>query len=183
MLAATRLAATGLAIAVAPAAHAQSYIQGGGGNSSEFDYFAEFTLFNNSVAAGAATFHNTDGDNAKDTLYWPSGSGTGQSAFLKNELGCDAAKVISGSSTCAPTTVGGASTVHYAASDLPLAPSLVSAWASSAVGAPQGGHLIQIPSMGTGIAIPVVNPKVTKNGATNLHKPVVGGTVLTDDGF
>jgi ABC-type phosphate transport system substrate-binding protein len=168
------------ALCVAAPSHAQSYIQGGGATSSEFDYFKELALYNSSVAPGAATFHNPDGDNANDTLYWPSGSGTGQSAFLKNELGCDYAKVVSNSTTCSPTTVGGSFTVHYGASDAPLTTTQISSWASTAIDAAAAGHLIQLPSLGTGIAIPVVNPKVTQNGATAAHKAVVGGTVLTD---
>jgi ABC-type phosphate transport system substrate-binding protein len=169
------------ALLVAAPSHAQSYIQGGGATSSEFDYFKELALYNSSVATGAATFHNPDGDNADDTLYWPSGSGTGQSAFLKNELGCDYAKVVSNSTTCSPTTVGGTYAVHYGASDSPLSSAQISSWSTTSIDAAAAGHLIQLPSLGTGIAIPVVNSLVTQNGATSAHKAVKGGTVLTDD--
>jgi ABC-type phosphate transport system substrate-binding protein len=169
------------ALCVSAPSHAQSYIQGGGAQSAEFDYFKELALYNSTVnPATAATFHNSDGDNANDTLYWPSASGTGQSAFLKNELGCDYAKVVSNSSTCSPTTVGGAYTVHYAASDATLTSAQIASWSTLATGAAIGGHLIQIPSLGTAMSIPVVNSKVTQNGATAAHKAVVGGTALTD---
>jgi ABC-type phosphate transport system substrate-binding protein len=169
------------ALCVAAPGHAQNYIQGGGAQSAQFDYFKELGLYNSTVnPATAATFHNANGDNANDTLYWPSASGTGQSSFLKNENGCNYAKVVSNSTTCSPTTVGGAYAVHYAASDATLTTTQISSWSTLAAGAAAAGHLIQIPSLGTAMSIPVVNSKVTKNGATAAHKAVVGGTVLTD---
>ena len=176
------------ALAGAGPAFAQSNIQGGGATSSEFDYFKELALYNSGVAVGSATFQNSDGDNANDTLYWPSGSGTGQAAFLANNLSADCFKVLFSNTNPAPvqcstgkTAPGGVNAVHYAASDSPLTAAQVSSWSTSATGAATAGHLIQIPSLGTGIAIPVVNSKVTANGATATHTPVKGGVVLTDN--
>jgi ABC-type phosphate transport system substrate-binding protein len=79
------------------------------------------------------------------------------------------------------TTPGGVNAVHYGASDATLSTTQISGWNSSSVGALAAGHLIQLPSMGVGISIPVVNSKVTANGATTAHKAVVGGVVLTDN--
>ncbi len=170
------------ALCVSAPSHAQTYIQGGGAQSAQFDYFKELALYNSTVnPATAATFHNANGDNPNDTLYWPSASGTGQSAFLKDENGCNYAKVVLSSTTCSPTTVGGAYTVHYAASDATLTSAQVASWTTLATGEVAAGHLIQIPSLGTAMSIPVVNSKVTQNGATAAHKAVVGGTVLTDN--
>jgi ABC-type phosphate transport system substrate-binding protein len=153
-------------------------IQGGGSTLAEFDYFEEFNTFNQSNPA--AKFTNYDGDNLADFLYWPSGSGTGQSAFLANTLSADCLKVAPTDTGCG-SGVGGINTVHYGASDATLSTSQISGWNSSSVGALAAGHLIQLPSMGVGISFPVVNSKVTQNGATAAHKAVVGGVVLTDN--
>jgi ABC-type phosphate transport system substrate-binding protein len=142
-------------------------ITGGGSTLAEFDYFQEFSIFNAAQAAGAAIFDNTDGATTADqSLYWASGSTAGQASFLQDQLSCDATKVLS-TEVCG-TVVGGANSVDYGASDAVLSASQISGWATSAVGQSVAGDLIQLPSMGVGIAIPVVNSKLVANGGITL---------------
>jgi phosphate transport system substrate-binding protein len=162
-------------------AQSANTITGGGSTLAEFDYFNEFAIYNASVnPASAATFSNPDAEvgNTQHALYWPSGSGSGQSAFLNNNLSIDANKV---DSQIPLGAAGGVNAVSYGASDATLSTTQISAWNSSAVGELAAGHLIQLPSMGTGVSFPVVNAKVTANGATSTHKAVAGGVILTDN--
>ena len=76
-------------------AGAPSSVQGGGATASQGDYVAEFATYN----AG------TSGD--KFSTYWGSGSGTGQQAFLQNDLTCDINKVTGANSGKCSNTPGG----------------------------------------------------------------------------
>ena len=143
-------------------------ITGGGSTLAEFDYFQEFAIFNAAQASGAATFNNGPTATTTDqSLYWASGSTAGQGGFLADQLTCDSTKVLAGSESCG-TVVGGANSVDYGASDAVLSAASISAWSTSAVGQSLSGNLIQLPSMGVGIAIPVVNTLVTTNGGITL---------------
>jgi len=162
----TRLHLLGAASAAALAclsSHAyaqQSTITGGGSTLARYDYVDEFTIFNG----------NTNG--ATFGTYYASGSGAGQTAFLTDDLSCDANKVDGNNGGACDG--GGAqgqpgNTVDYGASDATLSASQISGWATFTYGQPAAGNLIQLPSMGVGIAIPVVNTAVTKNGALILN--------------
>jgi ABC-type phosphate transport system substrate-binding protein len=153
---------------VAYAQESTTAITGGGSTLAEFDYFTEFATFNASQAAGAATFANINAPNANDTLYWPAGSGSGQSGFLNNDITCDANKVTGANGAACSNTPGGANSVDYGASDATLSASQISGWSTSIYGQSAAGNLIQLPSMGVGIAIPVVNAKVKTNGGITL---------------
>ena len=142
-------------------------LTGGGSTLAEFDYFAEFALFNSHATANSAKFNNPDGDNANDTLYWPAGSGSGQTAFLNDDLSCDANKVTGANSGGCN---GGVLETIYGASDATLSSTQISAWSSSATGQAQGGNLIQLPSMGVGVSFPTVNSGVTTNGQVSPHR-------------
>ncbi len=155
-------------------------ITGGGSTLAEFNYFTEFQTFNNSQAAGAATFNNPSPASGNQVLYWPAGSGSGQAAFLNDDISCDTNKVLNLNGGNCSGTVGGSASVDYGASDATLSSTQISGWSSSPVGQSAAGNLIQLPSMGVGISFPVVNAKVTQNGATALNKPVAGGIALTD---
>ncbi len=168
---------------LATGAFAQSAntITGGGSTLAEFDYFVEFAMFNAGQSGTAATFNNPDATaGSNNALYWPAGSGSGQAAFLNNDLSCDANKVTGNNGKACSGTVGGVNAVSYGASDSTLSSTQISQWASSSVGQSVAGNLIQLPSMGVGVGFPVVNAKVTKNGATPTGVAVAGGLVLTD---
>jgi ABC-type phosphate transport system substrate-binding protein len=144
-------------------------ITGGGSTLAEFDYFNEFQSFNNAQASGAATFDNPSPASGQNVLYWPSGSGSGQAAFLNNDLTCDSNKVLNlNNKACSGTLIGGADTVIYGASDATFTTTQISQWANESVGQAAAGNLIQLPSMGVGVGIPVVNKKVTTNGGVTL---------------
>ena len=155
-------------------------ITGGGSTLAEFDYFAEFASFNASQSQTAAIFNNPAPATGNNALYWPAGSGSGQTAFLNDDLSCDANKVDGNNGKNCSGTVGGAASTDYGASDATLSSTQISGWASSPVGQAAAGNLIQLPSMGVGISFPVVNSKITKNGATAKHQPVAGGVTFTD---
>ncbi len=166
------LGASALAASVCLAPHASAQesttsITGGGSTSAEFDYFNELSTFNQGQPAGAATFNNPSPATGQQVLYWASG-GAGQTAFLNDDLSCDANKVLKINGGNCSGTVGGSASVDYAASDSTLVSSQVAQWASSSVGQSAAGNLIQLPSMGTGEAIPVVNASVTANGRVTL---------------
>jgi ABC-type phosphate transport system substrate-binding protein len=137
-------------------ASAQTSIYGGGSTLAQFDYGlgapnatpgGEFSTFNNSSPAPSASF----------STYWESGSGTGQLAFLSNDLSCDISKA-QGTLNCSNTGV-----VDYGASDATLTSGQISSWATSSVGQSAAGNLIQLPSMGVAVSIPVNDTDLTKN--------------------
>ena len=156
-----------IASSAACAQESTTAITGGGSASAAADYYNEFATFNAGRAAGAATFANPAPATGQNILYWASG-GSGQTAFLNNDLSCDSNKVLNQNGGNCSGTVGGAASVSYAASDSPLTSTQISGWATSPVGQAAAGNLIQIPSMGTGEAIPIVNSKVTANGQVSL---------------
>lgn len=184
LLGAASAVALSFASTVAFAQVQPTQIQGGGSTLAEFDYWHEFATYN--ANSPVAPFNNSDATAAQsatpdDMLYWNAGSGTGQSAFLSNNLNADCLKVIAGDTACSSTTPGGANTADYGASDATFSTSQIASWASSATGQSVAGNLIQLPSMGVGISIPVVNSYITANGATTTHKAVAHGLVLTDN--
>jgi ABC-type phosphate transport system substrate-binding protein len=155
-------AASAAALACLSAANclAASTITGGGSTLAQFDYLAEFAQFN------AAT--NT----AQFGTYYESGSGSGQAAFLNDDLTCDINKV-NGNNGGACTGGSGVgqpgNTVDYGASDATLSSTQISTWATYPYGQPAAGNLIQVPSMGVGVGIPVQNSAVTGNGTLILN--------------
>ncbi len=145
-------------------AQAASVVNGGGSTLAQFVYGNgapyttptpnEFNLWNTQVPAPAATFGS----------YWESGSGAGQLGFLTDNLTCVIEK-SQGASTICTGTPGGANTQHYGASDATLTTTQTSSWATLTVGQSLSGNLIQLPTIGVGVAIPVKNAALTKNGA------------------
>ena len=156
-------AASAAALSVVSAgASAQSVINGGGSTSAQFDYgngaptptpgTTEFGTFNGSSPAPAAIFGT----------YWESGSGAGQQSFIRDDLTCDITKALTGTATCSGNS-GGVNTVHFGASDSVLTTAQTSSWATSSVGQSAAGDLIQLPSLGVAVAIPVNDTKFTAN--------------------
>jgi ABC-type phosphate transport system substrate-binding protein len=132
-------------------------IFGGGSTLAQFSYIDEQSVFNGT--SPAATF----------STYWESGSGTGQQAFINDDLTCDIDKVTGNNGgACVGPDGGAGNTVDYGASDATLSASQISSWATSSFGQAAAGDLIQLPSMGVGIAIPVNNPAITANNELTL---------------
>jgi ABC-type phosphate transport system substrate-binding protein len=137
----------------------QAGIFGGGSTLAQFDYIAEQSIFNAAEGSKKPTF----------STYWESGSGTGQEAFIYDDLTCDIDKVTGANGgVCVGPAGGAGNTVDYGASDATLSASQISSWATSSFGQSAAGNLIQLPSMGVGIAIPVNNPKITANDVLQL---------------
>jgi ABC-type phosphate transport system substrate-binding protein len=132
-----------------------STIQGGGSTLAQYDYIAEFSTYN--AATTGATFGT----------YYESGSGAGQNGLLLDDLTCDSNKVATGGGCLGPEG-GVGNTVDYGASDATLSSSQISAWTTFTYGQPAAGDLIQVPSMGVGVSIPVVNSKIKTNGGLIL---------------
>jgi ABC-type phosphate transport system substrate-binding protein len=133
----------------------QGTIYGGGSTLAQFDYIAEFATYNASVTKKDATF----------STYWETGSGTGQQAFLNDNLSCDINHVTGqngGACNNSPGTAG--NTVQYGASDATLNSTQIATWATSSFGQSFAGNLIQLPSMGVGVSIPVNDTNITANG-------------------
>jgi ABC-type phosphate transport system substrate-binding protein len=154
-------AASAAALAcLSTASHAatQAPITGGGSTLAQFDYIAEISVFN-AVKKSLATF----------STYWEAGSGTGQEAFIYDDLTCDIDKVTGANGgACAGPAGGAGNTVDYGASDATLSSTQISTWATSSFGQSAAGNLIQLPSMGVGISIPVNNPAITANGVLEV---------------
>ncbi len=160
----------------------QAPIQGGGSTLAEFDYFVEFANFNAAEPANGAIWMNPfiNGQTSQDALYWPAGSGSGQAAFLNDDLTCDSNKVLNltgaggvvGACSNLPPTApngNGLNFVDYGASDATFSSTQIAQWASSTYGQSQAGNLIQLPSMGVGVSFPIVdNGNLQSNGFVTL---------------
>ena len=151
--------AAALACLSTASAFAASPITGGGSTLAQYDYIAEFSVFN--AASTGATF----------STYWESGSGAGQNGLLTDDLSCDINKVTGANGgNCDGGSAQGqpGNTVDYGASDATLSSTQIAGWSTFTYGQPAAGNLIQLPSMGVGVSVPVVNSKVTSNGALIL---------------
>jgi phosphate transport system substrate-binding protein len=134
---------------------AQGTIYGGGSRLAQFDYIAEFTTFNAAAKSSSATF----------STYWEADSGAGQQAFLNDDLSCDIDQVTGANGgNCNGGAGMAGNIVHYGASDAVLNSAQIATWATSSFGQSLAGNLIQLPSMGLGIAIPVNDTNITANG-------------------
>jgi ABC-type phosphate transport system substrate-binding protein len=160
-------------------AYAQSTITGGGSTLAAADYIAEFSAFNSGETGTQATFGT----------YYAAGSTSGQRAFLYDDLSCDIDKVTPvptygtncfGTTGSGPGTNAGqaGNTTTYGASDAvfdnaqaPFNPNdanQLTFWSTYSFGQAISGNLIQLPSMGVGIALPVNNAALKSNGALSL---------------
>ncbi|MGL1774810.1 hypothetical protein ACSTG3_23685, partial [Vibrio parahaemolyticus] len=81
--------------------------------------------------------------------------------FLIDDLTCDL-NAVSGANggACSGPAGGAGNTVDYALADIPLTTPQLQTWTGGTLGEKVAGHLLQIPSAGTGVAIAVVNPAV-----------------------
>jgi phosphate transport system substrate-binding protein len=133
----------------------QPPITGGGATTNNPPYPLEFSKFNPGGKAQVPLAPLTP-RTATFAVYFEPGSGVAQQAFLTDDLSCDMGHCGSGG------------TVSYAASDITFDADQITSWATSSVGQTAAGNLIQLPSMGVGVAIPVVNAAITENGALTL---------------
>jgi ABC-type phosphate transport system substrate-binding protein len=130
-------------------------IYGGGSTLAQFDYIAEFTTYNAGATPKEGTF----------STYWEAGSGTGQKAFLNDDLSCDIDHVTGANGGACTGAAGVAgNTVQYGASDATLNSTQIATWATSSFGQSYAGNLIQLPSMGVGVSIPVNDTNISGNG-------------------
>ncbi len=156
------LSAAALTAGLCPSlASAQAIINGGGATASQADYSGPNN--GNTPTSEFSLFNSTD-KKADFGTYWGSGSGTGQQAFINDDLTCDINKVQNGGKCSGDP--GGANTVHYGASDNPVSSTQLSTWATSSYGQSAAGNFIQIPSFGTGPAV-VVNDTNLPEGASS----------------
>jgi hypothetical protein len=164
-----RLLAFGAAAAacLSTTALGQSSIPGGGTGLTNPTYPIEFSRFNPGSAAPTRPTGPT-GPGAKHatfSTYWAAGSGVGQEAFFNDDLSCDIDAVTGANGGAC---IGKEDFVAYAASDAVLTPAQIANWPSLSAGQTVSGNLIQLPSMGVGVAIPVVNATITQNGEATL---------------
>jgi ABC-type phosphate transport system substrate-binding protein len=147
----TRLHAAGAAFLLAlstsfAASAATPVVQGGGAILPYFDYNAEIAAFN--ATAPKATF----------TEYLPDvDSAVGLEAFFDDNYTCDKNASSGANGGACSGTAGGANAVDFAASDIPVTSTQIAAWAISEFGQYTAANLIQLPALGFGVAIPVVN--------------------------
>jgi hypothetical protein len=127
-------------------------LNGGGATQTQYDWQDEESLYNSSqssVAFGS---------------YWGAGSGTGQKAFILNDLSCDINGATGNNGGLCTGATGGADNVQYGASDSPLTSTQVSSWATTSTGQSAAGNLIQVPTMGTSTGIVINDTNITANG-------------------
>lgn len=160
------LSAVALAVAASPA-FADSVINGGGATAAQGDYAGPNDPKTGAPLSELSTF-NAGTTSVQFGTYWGSGSGTGQTAFLNNDLTCDINKVTGNNGGACSNTPGGANTVHYAVSETTLNTTSTGIWSTSSWGQVAAGNLIQLPSLGTGQAIAVVDTNIKANGQLEL---------------
>jgi phosphate transport system substrate-binding protein len=140
----------------------------GGGATQEQGVYAGPNNPNTGAPQSELSLWNSTKEAGTFGTYWGSGSGTGQQAFIQNDLTCDINKVTGFNSGKCSNTPGGANTVHYETSDTVLSAAQVSTWATSTWGQSYAGNLIQIPTLGSSSSIVVNDTNVTGNGQLNL---------------
>jgi phosphate transport system substrate-binding protein len=128
-------------------------VQGGGAILPYFDYNAEIAAF------------NTTSPKATISEYLPFvDSAVGMEAFFDDNYNCDKNASTGANGGACSGTPGGANAVDFAASDIPVTSTQIAAWAISEFGQYTAANLIQIPALGFGVAIPVVNKAMKRNG-------------------
>jgi ABC-type phosphate transport system substrate-binding protein len=147
---------------------AASAINGGGSTLAKYDYAASPYVINGTTYTSEFTLFNAGTTGATFGTYWASGSGVGQQSFLNDDLTCDINKVTGNNGGACNNTPGGANTVDYGASDATLSSTQEATWATNSYGQTISGNLIQLPSIGVGIAIPVQDTNVKTNGGVAL---------------
>jgi phosphate transport system substrate-binding protein len=136
-------------------------LNGGGAASQEFDYAAPDV---SGTPVSEMSLYNAGQSRVSFGTYWSTISGAAQAAMLTDDLTCLENKVTGANGgNCSGTLIGGADTVHYGVSESVFNSTQIATWATSSVGQTAAGDLIQIPAMGTGLAIVVNDTNVTNN--------------------
>lgn len=143
------LAATATA-AIGQAAAAQTVINGGSAAAPQPNYQRELTTFNASQSA------------YQFSPLPATTSSAVQAAVLNNDY-----------TQLGPQVPAGV--IHFGASEQPITAAQIGAWLTLATGQSQAGNLIQIPSLGTGLALPVVNRAIRRNGQLVLDDDALCG--------
>jgi ABC-type phosphate transport system substrate-binding protein len=157
------LSVAALAAGLSPGfASAQAIMNGGGSTAAQADWAGPD---NGNTPTSEMSLFNSTYTKANFGTYWGSGSGTGQQAFINDDLTCDINKVQNGGK-CAGDP-GGANTVHYGASDNPISSTQLSTWATSSYGQAAAGNFVQIPAFGTGPGIVVNDTNVAEGAQSN----------------
>jgi phosphate transport system substrate-binding protein len=153
-------AALGAGLATAAEA-APATVNGGGAASQYFNYAAPNV---NGAPVAEMPLFDTQQAGVSFGTYWSTISGAAQAAMLTNDLTClENAETGNNGGKCS-NQPGGANTVHYGVSESVFSANSVSTWATSTWGQQAAGDLIQIPALGTGLAIPVNDTNLTSNG-------------------
>jgi len=145
----------------------------------------ELPTFNTKYSA--STTVSKFGNYSSTTPYYTQGSGAGREAVLYNNILClingasgnPAACGLASGNTIPTAAAGGTNVVHMAASDAVLTAAEWAIWTGTGstggssttnYGIKTAGNLIQVPSVGVGIAIPVnlTANGITKNGQLSL---------------
>lgn len=176
----TLLAAFALAVCCLGDSARATTVMGGGSVLAYYDYTAEITAYN--AASPPMKF----------TKYLPKvDSATGVEAFFNDDYTCDQnASSGANSGECSYPTPGvdcGAkpsSPTDFAANDFTIpsgyGPGLppnftIAFWSIACLGQASAGNVIELPSMGFGVAIPIVNHLVTANGGVTLNDAALCG--------
>ena len=163
-LSAITLAATA-AVAGTRVAKPTAIINGGGAASQQFDYAAPDV--NDAPVSEFLTF-DSEQNGVSFGTYWSTTSGAAQTGLLNDDLSCIENKSTGANGGNCYGTVGGAATVHYAISESTLSSTQIGEWATSSVGQTAAGNLIQLPALGTGLAIIFNDTNITANGQATL---------------
>ncbi len=163
-ISATAMAATA-AVAGTRAAKPVAIMNGGGAASQQFDYAAPDV--NGAPVSEFLTF-DSEQTGVSFGTYWSTTSGAAQTGLLNDDLSCIENKATGANGGNCYGTVGGAATVHYAVSESILSSTQIAQWATSSVGQAAAGNLIQLPALGTGLAIVFSDTNITANGQATL---------------
>ena len=158
----------------------------GGASLPAVDYQYEMTNYNNTKLASALAFGNSF---SAPAVYGTQGSGAGLAGVIYNNLQCIATNNCGKTTDVAPkfnpqTGAGGVNVTHMAGSDSPLSADQFNIWAGTYTGttsyttnfgASTAGNLIQLPSLGVGIAIVIKNSAMTSNGQITLTDDQICG--------
>jgi ABC-type phosphate transport system substrate-binding protein len=162
------LSATALSAAASSAFAQPIPIQGGGASSAVGNYAGPNNSSTGAPESEFSTFNAAQSVVAFST-YWSAGSGSGQTAFINDDLTCDTNKVNNlNGGKCSGTPPGTTNYVDYAISEATLTGTQISSWSSASYGQSVAGNLIQLPLAGTGQTIVVVDTNVTGNGQLEL---------------
>lgn len=138
-------------------------IHGGGSMLGIYDYRSEISTYNKTATKATVTPYRANVQ-----------SSVGVEGLLRDDFTCvsNASTGANGgncSGTCPqPDCTPGPVPDDYAVSDFWLTPDQIGTWNTSYEGQVAAANLIQIPSMGYGVAIPVVNSAVAENGGVTL---------------